>query len=62
MENEKQAHSLQHNQNKDASVSADQLVSHVKRSHLSHVKDPSGFTDQPLLLGCGVFGRCCKMY
>ena len=44
MENEKQAH-------KDASVSADQPVSHVKRSHLSHVKDPSGSTDQPLLLG-----------
>ena len=55
MENEKQAH-------EDASVSADQLVSHVKRSHLSHVKDPSGSTDQPLLVGCGVFGRCYKMY
>ena len=55
MENEKQAH-------KDAPVSADQPVSHVKRSHLSHVKDPSGSTDQPLLLGCGVFGRCYKMY
>lgn len=54
MENEKQAH-------KDAPVSADQPVSHVKRSHLSHVKDPSGSTDQPLLLGCGVFGRCYKM-
>ena len=55
MENEKQAH-------KDASVSAAQPVSHVKRSHLSHVKDPSGSTDQPLLLGSGVFGRCYKMY
>ena len=55
MENEKQAH-------KDASVSADQPVSHVKRSHLSHVNDPSGSTDQPLLLGCGVFGRCYKMH
>ena len=55
-------HSLQHSQNKDASVSADQPVSHVKRSHLSHVKDPSGSTDQPLLLGCGVFGSCYKMY
>ena len=62
MENEKQAHSLSHSQNKDASVFADQTVSHVKRSHLSHVKDPSGSTDQPLLLGCGVFGRCYKMY
>ena len=62
LENEKQAHSLQHSHNKDASVSSDQPVSHVKRSHLSHIKDPCGSTDQPLLLGCGVFGRCYKMY
>ena len=37
-------------------------MSHVKRSHLSHVKDPRGSTDQPLLLGCGVLRRCYKMY
>ena len=41
MENAKQVHSLQHSHNKDGSVSADQLVPHVKKSHLSHVKDPA---------------------
>lgn len=47
---------------KDAEVSAVQALTHVNRSHLSHVKDPGSSADQPLLLGCGVFGRCYKMY
>ena len=40
----------------------DQPLAHVNRNHLSNVKDLNSSADQPLLLGCGVFGRCYKMY
>ena len=60
-ENEK-ARSIQLGHNKDAGVSADQPLTDINRSHLSHVKDPKSSDDRPLLLGCGVFGRCYKMY
>lgn len=57
-----QAQSIQLRHNKDAGVSADQPLTDINRSHLSHVKDPKSSDDQPVLLGCGVFGRCYKMY
>ena len=40
----------------------DQPLARVNRNHLSNVKDLNSSSDQPLLLGCGVFGRCYKMY
>ena len=58
----KQACNIQLNHNKDAGVSADQPLTHVNRSHLSHVKDLRSSADLSLLLGCGVFGRCYDMY
>ena len=39
-----------------------QAPTHVNRNHLSNVKDVRSSADRPLLLGCGVFGRCYKMY
>ena len=61
-EKENSPQSSQVNHIKYAEVSAVQALAHVNRSHLSHVKDPGSSADQPLLLGCGVFGRCYKMY
>jgi len=43
-------------------VEKNQPLANINRRHLSHVKDPKGTADRPLLLGCGVFGRCYKMY
>ena len=57
-----QAQSIQLGHNKVAGVSADQPLTDINRSHLSHVKDPKSSDDQPLLLGCGVFDRCYKLY
>ena len=57
-----QAQSIQLGHSKVAGVSADQPLTDINRSHLSHVKDPKSSDDQPLLPGCGVFGRWCKMY
>ena len=57
-----QAQSIQLRHNKVAGVSADQPLTDINRSHLSRVKDPKSSDDQPLLLGCRVFGRCYKMY
>ena len=48
-----QAQSIQLGHNKVAGVSADQPLTDINRSHLSHVKDPKSSDDQPLLLGCG---------
>ena len=42
--------------------SSDQPLPRVNRNHLSNVKDIKSSADQPLLLGCGVFGKCYKMY
>lgn len=42
--------------------SSDLPLTHVNRYHLSNVKDLKSSANRPLLLGCGVFGRCYKMY
>ena len=42
--------------------SSDLPLTHVNRNHLSNVKDLKSSVNQPLLLGCGVFGGCYKMY
>lgn len=62
MEEKTRAHSIQISHNKDARVAAAQPLTQINRGLLSHCKDPRGSTDQPLLLGCGVFGKCYKMY
>ena len=53
MKEKKKAHSI---------FSSDQPLTQVNRNHLSNVKDLKSSVDQPLLLGCGIFGRCYKMY